>query len=449
MAEDIVNMDPLLNNATPTFPQLQPVYSTLLKAGLSIDSRPGSEALTGDAAASWEFTPDATQITLKLRPLKFDARPPTNGRVTTSADVKWSWDKYAAGGVSATDLVNARAPDGPILSIATPDPQTVVFKMAYPYANITEQFANQQNFYVEPALDDFNFKADARGSGPYTVDSFHPSQGIVYKRNPDWYDTPRPFFDTINRTLISDYATGLAQFSTKSIWQFATIRGEDVLPTKKQAPALVMLANPSPEANASFLNFSKRDDSVFKDVRVRRAAAMMLDRDLLIDTFYNVSQFRDAGLPVVSYWNSHIAAGLSEWLDPQGKDIGDGGQYFKHDIASAKKLVQAAGFNDAVPTTLGCFTDNAQDEVKRNQTMLPMFNDGGVFKMSFDSLLYNTSWRTQRASAGMGFSGLLWHRAAILSADSILTQKYTPNGRNAVSTLPTPVVTDLIFQAEG
>jgi hypothetical protein len=87
--------------------------------------------------------------------------------------------------------------------------------------------------------------------------------------------------------------------------------------------------------------------------------------------------------------------------------------------------------------------------VKRNQTMLPMFNEGGVFKMDFDSMLYNTTWRTARASAGMGFTGLLWHRAAILSADVILTQKYTPNGRNAVSTNPTPVVTDLIFKQKG
>ena len=31
-------------------------------------------------------------------------------------------------------------------------------------------------------------------------------------------------------------------------------------------------------------------------------------------------------------------------LDPKGKDIGPNGQFFKHDIAEAKKLLAAAGF---------------------------------------------------------------------------------------------------------
>src|SRR5712691_5513823 len=49
MPEDIVNMDPILNNASPTFPQLMPVYSNLFKTGRSADKRPGTDAITGDA----------------------------------------------------------------------------------------------------------------------------------------------------------------------------------------------------------------------------------------------------------------------------------------------------------------------------------------------------------------------------------------------------------------
>jgi hypothetical protein len=48
-AEDVINMDPILNNASPTFDQLYPVYSQLLKAGISTSKRPGADA-TGDAA---------------------------------------------------------------------------------------------------------------------------------------------------------------------------------------------------------------------------------------------------------------------------------------------------------------------------------------------------------------------------------------------------------------
>jgi ABC-type transport system substrate-binding protein len=46
-------------------------------------------------AASWEISPDGLTYTFKLRPnLKFDPRPPTNGRIMNSADVKWSWEHY-------------------------------------------------------------------------------------------------------------------------------------------------------------------------------------------------------------------------------------------------------------------------------------------------------------------------------------------------------------------
>ncbi|MPZ50998.1 MAG: hypothetical protein GEU75_17140 [Dehalococcoidia bacterium] len=108
-AEDIINMDPLLNNATPTFPQLLPVYSFLLKGGLGTAERPGADAITGDAAESWELSGDGIQITLKLRANhKFDPRPPTNGRAMTSEDVKWSWDKFASQGPSAADLAYSR-----------------------------------------------------------------------------------------------------------------------------------------------------------------------------------------------------------------------------------------------------------------------------------------------------------------------------------------------------
>src|SRR5688572_14869465 len=40
--EDVINMDPILNNASPTFPQLVPVYSQLIKAGLSTTKKPGA-----------------------------------------------------------------------------------------------------------------------------------------------------------------------------------------------------------------------------------------------------------------------------------------------------------------------------------------------------------------------------------------------------------------------
>jgi len=449
-AEDVINMDPILNNASPTFTQLLPVYSQLLKAGLSTSKRPGAESITGDAAESWEFSPDGTKITLKLRQgMKWDPRPPTNGRVLDSGDVKWSWDKFAAVGNSGGELVRARNPDAPVESIQVPDSRTVILNMAFPYSSILDLLSNYQNFYVMPRDETFNFKTDMRGSGPYTLANFRASGGATYKKNPDYYDKPRPYFDVLERTLISDYAQRLAQFKSKNIWNFwdtNNLRQEDVLPTRRELPGVLMLANRGVEANARFTNFSKRDDSVFKDVRIRRALSMMIERDLIVETFYNVKEFKDAGLPVQLYWHSHLAAGLSEWLDPKGNALGEGAKYFQHNPAEAKKLVEAAAGKTPVSAPFGYFADRAFDEAKTNEVLGAMMSEGGIFNIQMDALLYDSSWRIARQSAGMGFTGLVAHRAAILSADVILTQKYTPNGRNSVSTKATPGVTDLVLK---
>jgi peptide/nickel transport system substrate-binding protein len=445
--EDVINMDPILNNASPTFPQLIPVYSNLVKGGLNTTKRPGAEAITGDAAESWEFSPNGTRLTLRLRQgMKWDQRPPTSGRVLDSGDVKWSWDKFAAVGNSGPELVKSRNPDAPVETVEVMDPRTIVLKMAYPYSGILDLLSNYQNFYVMPRDETFNFKTDMRGSGPYYLDNFRPSSGATYKKNPDWYDKPRPYFDVLERTLISDYAQNLAQLKAKNIWNLTVLRQEDVLPTKRENPGMLMLNEKDVEANARFTNFSKRDDTVFKDARIRRALSMTLDRDLMVETFYNVKQFRDAGLPVELYWHSHIAAGLPEWLDPKGTALGEGAKYFQHNVAEAKKLVEAAGMKTPVAAPFGYFTDRAFDEAKTNEVLGAMMSEGGVFNIQMDGLLYDSSWRIARQSAGMGFSGLMAHRAAILSADVILTQKYTPNGRNSVSTKPVPGVTDLVLK---
>lgn len=441
---DITHMDLGVEQIVALRTQGRHVYQNLLKPGFNTTKRPGPEALTGDAAASWELAPDATRITLKLRPnIKWDSRPPTNGRLLTSDDVRWSWERYIGTSASAGDLDNNRNPEAPVTSVTYPDSQTVVFNLAFPYALITELLSSELYFYVMPKAEGFDFKTDMRGSGPFMLDSYTASQNIKYKKNPEYFDKPYPFFDAISRPLISEYNTGLSQFIAKNIWRY-DVKPEDVLTTKRANTDMVMLAETDLAAGSHFMNFSKRDDSVFKDVRLRRTYSMLLDRELLIETFFNVKPFRDAGMPVETYWFGHLAPGQSEWIDPKENDLGEGAKYFKHDVAEARKLVEAAGFNPPVPAKYSYYTDNNQDVVKENQVMAQMITESGVFNMELDGLLYNTSWRTARNSEGMGFTGVLHHQGAQVSAESIFTQKYTVGGRNAVGTSPIPGVTDQI-----
>jgi ABC-type transport system substrate-binding protein len=447
-AEDIVNMDPIVNNSSPTQTHLGYVYSSLLKSGLSATKTPGADLIGGDAAESWEMSPDATQITLKLRANhKFDPRPPTNGRAMDSSDVKWSWEKYEAVGYSASELATARNPAAPIQTISTPDPRTVVFKLAYPYAGVTDLLSSSSiTLYVMPKDETFNFKSDMRGSGPFFLESYRPSAGLTFVKNKDWYDNPRPYFDRIDRPLISEYASGLAQFKSQNIWNYE-VRGEDILQTKRDHMDMLML--PAKEVTTSlggYLNFSKRDNSKFKDVRLRRAMSMMLDRDLLISVAEGTDRFTAAGLPMRIYWSGHIAPGLPEWLDPNSDALGEGAKFFKFDPAEARKLVQATGVAMPYAAPFGHYIDQVPADQPRFQTLIGMFNEGGIFNITSDPLLYNTSWRTARQAAGMEHEGVLWHRTGSFSADIMLTMMYTPDGRNSQNAKPHPGVTDLVLK---
>ena len=79
-------------------------------------------------------SPDGMTITFVLQDgVKFH-----NGKELTSADVKFTWDRQADRYAGRTDLLNSLSPEAPFLSMTAPDANTVVFKLAYPYAPVTE-----------------------------------------------------------------------------------------------------------------------------------------------------------------------------------------------------------------------------------------------------------------------------------------------------------------------
>src|SRR5439155_4963284 len=130
---------------------------------------------------------------------------------------------------------------------------------------------------------------------------------------------------------------------------------EDILPTKSAEPRLLIyqsdLASPTGLGGTGVLSFGwlPPGKSPFLDERVRQAVSMSWDRDLYLDTFFNVSRFRDQGLPVQTRWNTALVATYEGWwLDPKGKDFGPNAKFFQHDVGEAKKLLAAAGYPNGI-----------------------------------------------------------------------------------------------------
>src|SRR6266545_6287843 len=192
------------------------------------------------------------------------------------------------------------------------------------------------------------------GTGPWSLANYTPSVGFTLKRHADYYDKDRAFVDQIDRTIISEYAATRDQLKAGNIYTFGShptsglINQEDVLPLKQDEPRISVYQGELGSATAGGVQsfgWLPAGKSPFVDERVRQAISMAWDRDLYLDTFYNVSQFASQGLPVVGRWETAVASTFEGWwLDPKGKDFGPNGKYFQHDVSEGKKLLAAAGY---------------------------------------------------------------------------------------------------------
>lgn len=348
---DITSQDPIAATANIDRNEAQYVYARLFKWKPGIGQQAQGE-IDGDAVESYELNPDGLQITMKLRQnAHWDPRAPTSGRVVDAQDVKYSFDKFKAQSVYRNNWFHDLNAAAPFTSVETPDNQTVVLKSAFPLGAVFDYLADPLGFYVMPreAESGFDPKRDARGSGPWYRDSYKPSGGFTYKRNPGWYVQGRPYFDGWERPIVPEYATLLSQFRAGGIWG-GVARQEDVLQTKKDLPQLTQFQTDyAPSAQGVFFGWS---NSPFMDVRIRQAMSMLIDRQLFAQSFSDADKFKAAGVDLGITYDNVLGKGWGDyWIDPFGSDMGDSAQYFKYNVAEAKKLLAAAGHANGLKTT--------------------------------------------------------------------------------------------------
>jgi peptide/nickel transport system substrate-binding protein len=357
------NLDVFLDQA-PKNVHKNMVYGHYVNEKPGYLTTPAYEEIIPEMMESWEFSGDGLQVTFKMRKgVKFHNKPPVNGRLMDTEDVLFSWQRFSETGTDRRFLSNAANPDAPVLSVEAPDDETIVFNLQEPVVfllpALTPAQTGKPSIIPKETDSTFDIRSDMIGTGPFMLESYAPTVGFTYKRNPDYYDKDFPLIDTIEMPLIPEYAAALAQVKAGSIYSYSAgnsvIQAEDLVPLKNDVPDLVMMEAPPTGFSVRSLIFgwpATEENKPFKDERVRQAVQMSWDRDAYIDAFNNVSGLEADGLPVTTYWNTAVAAGSgSWWLDPQSSEFGPNAKYMKRDIAEAKKLLEAAGYADGIDVT--------------------------------------------------------------------------------------------------
>jgi ABC-type transport system substrate-binding protein len=142
---------------------------------------------------------------------------------------------------------------------------------------------------------------------------------------------------------------------------------------------------------------------------MRRAASMVMDRDLMIDVLNNTEVFTAAGIAKSVFWHSHMPAQGVSWVDPKGKEMGEGAKYFQYDRAEAKKLMDAAGYDPNKKVNFWSRNRTLQPSQLADITVA-MLEEGG-FGLTHEVLDNNTTWRQQCQQyepAGTAFDGFCY-----------------------------------------
>ena len=266
-------------NPLLTLSQADQDISALVYSGLLRSLPDGT--LIPDLAEQYEISPDNLTYTFTLKnEVTFH-----DGSPVTSADVA-----YTIAQAQNPEIKSTHRADWDKVTVATPDPRTIIFTLPHPYAPFLENMTLgilPKHAWEKIGEKEFSFDAlntNPIGSGPFRVSNVKKDgNGVIvrYELSPfDGFALGKAHLDHITFVFFPN-DTALAK----------ALDGEYINAIGGLSPAflsslsrkdLSLVRTPLPRVYAVFLNQSK--NTALQDVVVRRALNAAVDRQSLIDT---------------------------------------------------------------------------------------------------------------------------------------------------------------------
>jgi peptide/nickel transport system substrate-binding protein len=269
--EDIKSWDPIVWKRTyPNGPMdiLDAVYGFIVY--INADG-----VVVGGMAKSLTST-DATTWTLKLREgVKF-----TDGTPYDAAAVKYNWDRTADPATAAQSQAWVASWNKGITIV---DPLTLTIKLPAPDANFGDLLADLAPFIASPAaLKGVTDKTTIRpvGAGAFVLDTWDQGVGMTLKRNPAYWDQPRPYLDTLKFAIIPETNARIATVVQGGATVMAGYPYQ--FGNNAKAPGVAQFEIPIRGINRAYFNQTK---GIFTDVRAREALYYAIDRNRLMQAF--------------------------------------------------------------------------------------------------------------------------------------------------------------------
>ncbi|MBR0750976.1 ABC transporter substrate-binding protein [Bradyrhizobium jicamae] len=413
--ENPIGLDPHKTAAFSTTNIAEHMFSCLLRWDATVSR------VEPDLATAWE-NPDPLTFVFHLREgVKFH-----NGDVLTSEDVKFTFQRLVD---PAT-----RSPWASIFSvisaIETPDPKTVVFRLAHPFSPFLNYLASVR-YTAIVSREDVKQRGDlikgGVGTGPFMLDDFRPNSLIRLKRNPHYYEPGLPYLDGLDFRIIPDEGSRMAALRAGTV-QMTWLSRPDSAAQMGDVPDIVA---PEPEAFSRLLllEFDQRKPP-FNDVRVRRAFSLALNRELIVKVVWRGKAGLAAALPPMQ----------APFAVPSGEVSGL--PYANEDVAAAKALMTEAGYAAGFETIFAVSPANYGD-VQIAQIVQQMVGRIGIKIKILQKEWSQLVTDFQSTESPISMAGLVWGPDPDTNISIRLDSKSTVNpGKTA-----DPVLDDLLAKA--
>src|SRR6266536_1412221 len=434
---DPPHWDPHLTISYKTHIAYSFTHSRLLKHKAGPGVQPGTFAIEGDLAESWTQPNETTYIFRLRKGVRWQNKPPVNGRELTADDVVYSVERFK----TVTGNANAYMLSS-LDKVEAQDKHTVKFTLKEPYVWFLDMLANSHAVAIiaKECVDkfgDLKKYESAVGSGPWMLDSYRPNVGYTFVRNPSYFVTGQPYIDRVEVTVDEDNASRMAAFIAGKYdlgWENPGIINrvdwvqiKDTL--KQKRPRLQTAEFPS---NVMSHISMRTDQKPFSDPRVRQAMSLAIDRQGILD----------ATAEGVGVFNAAVPAALKEWSLPINQ-LGEGAKYFKHDPKEARRLLAEAGYPNGFPGSI-CFTTYGSTVlVDAAQLILKYLKEVGI-----DSKLDQKEYGAYISSCFYGkFDSMTYGpQTPYLEPDNFLFGQYFPGETKNQSHINDPVVADMLVR---
>ena len=314
------NLDPAAENSNVNLRTVYSLYETLVKT----DYRDGGNLKPG-LATDWTVI-DAKTLEFNLR----DGVMFHNGDTLDAEDVVATFHPKRRG-LDEDVTVASKQFLGGIDRVEVIDDMTVRVHMKEDDAIALNRFASFPSHVI--SADEFNtaesyedFTAEAVGTGPYKLEEHVIGERVVLSRFEDYWGEPQAAADTVTFTVVPELSTRIAGLLSGQ-FDVITEIGADEFAQIEGNPQTEVVGGPVENIRGLF--YDSTNDTL-DDPRIRQALNLAIDRQLLVDTFY------DGKTTVTRNWQMPVFGEM--YLEDYPKP--------EHNVEKAKALLDEAGYDD-------------------------------------------------------------------------------------------------------